>query len=119
MLCNHYYIKKLFNFKGIVFENLEINLDSTSFYFFLEVKKHNCPCCYQQTNKIYDYRIQMIKDISIFGKKTFLFYKKRRYRCKHCNKKFYEKNDFLPKYQRMTNRLIQYIVSTINILNIP
>ncbi|MDD4343158.1 MAG: transposase family protein, partial [Eubacteriales bacterium] len=111
MLCNDYYIRKLIGFKGIILEQLETSSDSMSFSFSLEIKTHNCPKCHQQTSKVHDYRIQMIKDISISGKKTYLYYKKRRYVCNHCNKKFYEKNDFLPRYQRMTSRLIKYIIT--------
>ncbi len=111
MLCNNHYIKKLIGFKGIILEQLETSSDSMSFSFSLEIKTHNYPKCHQQTSKVHDYRIQMIKDISISGKKTYLYYKKRRYVCNHCNKKFYEKNDFLPRYQRMTSRLIKYIIT--------
>ncbi len=96
MLCNNYYIKKLIGFKGIILEQLETSSDSMSFSFSLEIKTHNYPKCHQQTSKVHDYRIQMIKDISISGKKTYLYYKKRRYVCNHCNKKFYKKMIFSP-----------------------
>lgn len=102
----------MLGFKGLIIEELDTAPDSISFSFSLEIKTHNCPRCHQQTNKVHDYRTQMIKDIAVSGKKTFLYYKKRRYHCRHCNKRFYEKNDFLPRYQRMTSRLIQYIIST-------
>ncbi len=76
MLYDNYYIKKLIGFKGIILEQLETSSDSTSFPFSLEIKTHNCPKCHQQTSKVHDYRIQMIKDISISRKKTYLYYKK-------------------------------------------
>lgn len=33
----------------------------------IERKPHKCPCCGEITDKIHDYHIQMIKDISSFG----------------------------------------------------
>ena len=35
--------------------------------------------------------------------------RKRRYRCLHCNKRFAEKNSFLPRYHRVTSRLVEYV----------
>ena len=31
-------------------------------------KPHKCPCCNTFTDKIHDYRVQVIKDIPAFGK---------------------------------------------------
>ena len=70
---------------------------------------HKCPCCGKITDKIHDYREQVIKDIPAFGKHLFIHLKKRRYCCS-CGKRFAEKNDFLPRYHRMTNRLSAYII---------
>jgi len=43
-----------------------------------------------------------------------LILKKRRYVCKVCKKKFCEEVNFLPKYQRMTNRLAAWIISQLS-----
>lgn len=67
-------------------------------------RMHCCPCCGAETDRIHDYRIQRIKDISSFGKNVRLHLRKRRYVCGNCGKRFYEKNSFLPRYHRMTNR---------------
>ena len=45
-----------------------------------------------------------------YNKDTFIYYRKRRYVCTNCNKKFYEKNNFLPKRARKTNRLTAFII---------
>ena len=66
--------------------------------------EHVCPCCGIKTSRIHDYRIQKIRDISSFGKDVYLHLRKRRYVCGCCGKRFYEKNTFLPRYHRMTNR---------------
>ena len=65
---------------------------------------HNCPCCGAKTEQIHDYRMQCIKDIAAFGKNVYLHLRKRRYVCRSCGKRFYEKNNFLPRYHRMTSR---------------
>ena len=76
----------------------------------MPVREHTCPCCHAKTLKVHDYRFQLIKDIPIYYKDTFIYYRKRRYVCKQCGKKFYEKNSFLPKRARKTNRLSAFII---------
>ena len=46
-----------------------------------------------KTTKIKDYYTQTVKDIPIYYKDTYIYYRKRRYVCKQCGKKFYEKNN--------------------------
>lgn len=72
-----------------------------------------CPCCGNSTSKIHDYRDQKIKDFPYMDKSIILILKKRRYVCS-CGKKFYEHYDFLPRYYRMTNSLVAYIVSELS-----
>lgn len=76
----------------------------------IERKPHKCPCCNNLTDKVHDYRVQIIKDIPAFGKFVLISLRKRRYVCKHCKKRFYENIQFLPKYHRMTNRLSAWII---------
>lgn len=79
-------------------------------YVELCQKDHQCPCCGQTTNTIHDYRAQKIKDVPAFGKLVTIILRKRRYRCNNCGKRFIEKNSFIGKYQRTTNRLFNYIL---------
>lgn len=109
MLTN-YYIQKLLGLKDIILDYVEATDGRLDIYFHLPLKSHNCPHCHQVTNKVHDYRHQVFKDIPILGQKTYFHYKKRRYHCPHCKKHFYEKNTFLPRYFRMSTRLIQYII---------
>ena len=76
----------------------------------IERKPHTCPCCKTITDKVHDYRVQIIKDIPAFGKFIFISLRKRRYVCPHCGKRFYENVEFLPKYHRMTNRLSAFVL---------
>lgn len=52
----------------------------------------------------------MIQDLPSLGKKVNLFLHKRRYVCPSCNKRFYETIEFLPRYHRITSRLISKIL---------
>ena len=81
-------------------------------YIELPLKSHECPCCGRKTDRIHDYRIQRIRDCPAFGKPVYLFLKKRRYVCRECGKRFYEKTGFLPRYYRRTQREIVAIISS-------
>ena len=92
-------IKKVENFKGIKRIHIQMNR-----------KKVKCPVCDAETDKIHDYRTQIVKDCEAFGQKVELVLRKRRYQCTCCEKRFAEPNTFLPKYHRMTSRLIGTIL---------
>jgi len=51
----------------------------------------------------------VIKDIPAFGKHIAIILRKRRYKCT-CGKRFAERNEFLPRYHRMTNRLVAHVI---------
>jgi transposase len=108
MLYN-YFTEKLLGLQGVLIENIEEIDDTIHIYCKLERKIHKCPVCGNHTDKIHDYREQIIKDIPAFGKFVFIHLKKRRYSCS-CGKRFYEKNSFLPRFHRMTNRLVAYVI---------
>ena len=52
--------------------------------------------------------MQTIKDVPL-ARDTFLHLRKRRYRCS-CGKRFFEKNTFLPRYYRVTSRLLAEVI---------
>lgn len=109
MLTNDY-TETLFGFKDMRVIKVESFANQKHIHFELERKAHNCPRCQQRTDAVHDYRMQVFKDAPILEGHTFFHYRKRRYVCSHCGKRFYEKNDFLPRYYRMSTRLIQYVV---------
>lgn len=96
--------KNLLNLKGVRVKYLKRFKNRIEIHIETKVKEHICPHCGNITTKIHDYRTQKIKDIPIYSTPTFLVLKKRRYVCKYCGKKFYEKLDFLPVYYQTTNR---------------
>jgi len=102
------YTAKLLNLEDVIITNVENNLDQLHIYIELPRKKHVCPCCGAETDRVHDYRLQKIKDIPL-ARDTFLHLRKRRYRCS-CGKRFFEENTFLPRYYRVTSRLFAEII---------
>ena len=109
MLYKHF-TEKLLGLQGLNITNIEENEKNIIIYAEMERKEHNCISCGTATNPVHDYREQVIKDIPAFGKLVSIVLRKRRYRCKHCGKRFFETNSFLPKYHRMTIRLCAFVI---------
>ncbi len=103
------YTSKLLNLEDVIITNVENIADQLHIYIELPRMKHTCPACGASTDRIHDYRMQVIKDLPL-SRNTFLHLRKRRYRCHHCDKRFFENNTFLPRYYRMTSRLIAAII---------
>ena len=109
MLYKHF-TEKLLGLQGLNITNIEENEKSILIYAEMERKEHHCISCGTATNTVHDYREQVIKDFPAFGKLVSIVIRKRRYRCKHCGKRFFETNSFLPRYHRMTNRLSAFVI---------
>lgn len=108
------YTEEFLELEDAIIKKIE-NKDNEK-HIFIEMKRrtHVCPSCGIETSYVHDYRTQVIKDIPILNKFTFIHLRKRRYVCQYCAKRFFEDNTFLPKYYRFTNRLYAYIVSELN-----
>ena len=104
-------IKNLFDLKDVIVKNIKNLKDMVEIYIELPVKDHICPSCGSSTSNIHDYYIQTVKDIPIYFKPTYLIFRKRRYLCKHCGKKFFEQNDLLARYSRRTTRLTGFVIN--------
>ena len=103
-------IKELVGLQDVIVEKVEETEKEMHIHIQLERKTHHCPCCGRATDKVHDYRTQKVLDIPMHGKQVFLMIRKRRYVCSHCHKRFYEKNTFLPRYHRRTNRLTAWVI---------
>lgn len=103
------FINNLLDLKEIKVNNLKISEDNISIFLNVTLKESTCPVCSSKTSRIADYRNQVVKDIPIHYKNTFLHIRKKRFLCS-CGKKFYPKLSFLPRYHRMTNRLSAFIL---------
>lgn len=102
------YTAELLNLEDIIITNVENIASQLHIYIELPRTKHICPVCGAVTDRIHDYRMQIIKDIPL-ARDTFLHFRKRRYRCS-CGKRFFEINTFLPRYYRVTSRLVAQII---------
>jgi transposase len=102
------FITQLLNLKGIKVTKISHGNSFVKIYITTEPRKHTCPACGSKTSRIHDYREQTIKDLPLQFKHTYLVLRKRRYVCS-CGKRFYESYNFLPRYQRMTNRLAFFV----------
>ena len=108
------FTEKLLGLQDLIVTNIEENEKEIHIYAEMKRKTHNCICCGTATDTVHDYRKQIIKDIPAFGKTVTIVLRKRRYRCPQCGKRFFESNNFLPKYRRMTNRLASFVVNKLS-----
>ena len=92
----------LLGLKDVIVKNVEETADAIHVEIELPRHPHKCPCCGKTTDRIHDYRKQIVKDSSAFGKQVYLHLRKRRYVCTQCGKRFHEFNSFLPRYYRST-----------------
>ena len=106
-------ITNLLGIANVFVDKIENNLSSIAIHLSTQAKEQICPCCGQTTKYIHDYRTQKIRDISFQGKETFLFLRKRRYICKACGKRFFEKYDFLPRYRHFTGRVYASVLNAL------
>lgn len=102
---------KLLGLEEAIVKNVYEDEESCHIELELPKKVHRCPCCGHETDKVHDYRIQIIKDLPVSGRHTYLHLRKRRYVCPDCGKRFYEENHFLPRYYRVTNRMVAFIIN--------
>jgi transposase len=111
MLCDNY-TTELLGIKDVIITDVKSDEDCLEIYAIMPRQKHICPKCGQETDKIHDYRWQPVKDLQAYGKPTLLRIRKRRYVCSHCGKRFIEDVPFLPRYHRVTNRLIAHVIKS-------
>ena len=101
---------KLLGLEDVIVKNVFEDVSGCHIEIILPRRKHCCPCCGSMTDYVHDYRVQKVKDLDIRGVHTYLHIWKRRYICKGCGKRFFEENSFLPRYHRVTNRLVAKVI---------
>lgn len=105
------YTEIVLDLKDIIVTNVKIEKDMLTISLEQKRLPHICPDCGTHTERLHDYRVQTIKDLPTLGKHTVLLLRKKRYFCPVCGKRIPEKISFLSRYQRMTARMQQYIIS--------
>lgn len=94
----------LLELKDVEITGFETTADANYLHLEVPLQNHACPCCGTSTRHVHDYREQKVLDVPLYNKRTYLVYRKRRYRCPTCGKRFFEENSFLPRYAHTTNR---------------
>ena len=56
------YIAEFLNLEDVIITNVENISDQLHIYIELPRRKHVCPCCGAETDRVHDYRWQNIKD---------------------------------------------------------
>ena len=102
------YTAEFLNLEDVIITKVENVSGQLHISIELPRRKHVCPCCGAETDRVHDYRMQVVKDVPL-ARDTFLHLRKRRYRC-DCGKRFFERNNFLPRYYRVTSRLVTDII---------
>jgi transposase len=106
------YTEDLLGLKDVIVTNVE-NVDGESHIFLnTRLQMQVCPNCRHETKRVHSYRMQPVKDLPLFGLRSILYLKKKRYFCPHCGKVFSERISFLPKYQRNTTRLYSHVLES-------
>lgn len=71
-----------------IVKNIDYFEDRISIHVEFPIKTHKCTDCGERTRRVHDYRIQKIKHLKWFERLCYIFYRKRRYKCGECGKRF-------------------------------
>ena len=99
------YTAKLLGVEEIEVEKIEEREGRLYVTFTLKRREHRCPHCGAQTGCVHDYRTRLLRDTETAGKAVLLRYRRRRYVCPCCGKRFAEPCTFAGRYQRCTHRV--------------
>ena len=70
----------------------------------------SCPECGQVSNLVHDEsEAQMIRDLSIAERQSYLVYRARRFKCEHCKKTFVERVEWKRSNVSYTERYERYV----------
>ena len=106
-----YFIDELLGTQGVKYISTEESGDELTVKVEMPRVEHVCPCCVTLTDQVHDYRYQDINAGTFNHKHVTVNYRKRRYRCPKCGKRFPEENSFVGRYQRITRAVIANIIN--------
>ena len=58
-------IENLLQLEDIIVTNIQCIEKEMHAHMHMEKRYHHCPCCNTLTSKVHDYRIQLVRDVSI------------------------------------------------------
>ena len=108
------YTRMLLDMEDVVLRNIQEDEQEITVEFELQQKEHMCPACGAATSRVHDYHKRTIRDLDLRGKRVTLHYRRRRYICPECGKKFAEKCSFAGRYQRFTHRLTEHAIGQLH-----
>lgn len=108
------YTTELLKLEDAEIEKMKETEEEITLQIRLKRKVHTCPNCQAQTNQVHDYRLRTVRDLSIRGKPLKLLYRRRRYICSACGKRFSEDCAFLGRYQRFTYQVTDKIMQLLH-----
>ena len=76
-----------------------------------EAKEHpiSCQACMLPDIVGFGRNVQLVRDLPVHGKRVGIYVDTRRYRCRACNKTFYERLPAMDDKRMMTSRLVKWI----------
>jgi len=88
-----------------------VELQEKELHIFCESKLASCHCpsCLLPCESVNQTHTRVIQDLSISEKKVYLHLKSRQFICENCSRTFYERFNFVSKYERMTMRFEEFI----------
>jgi transposase len=112
------HLDRLLNFPEIKVETcIHYGQDICLNLGFLRSGSH-CPRCESLSSKCLHNRHSLIRDLSIFGKQTYLRIPQREFFCSTCQAPFKEQLDFIDWRRRYTRRYEAYIFQNVQYSNI-
>ena len=108
------YTTELLKLEDAEIEKMEENEEEIILQIHLKRKSHACPTCEALTDQVHDYHLRTVRDLSIRGKPLKLLYRRRRYICPACGKRFAEACAFLGRYQRFTYQVTDKIMQLLH-----
>lgn len=113
-MSNKDYTTQLLDMEDAVVEEVQESENGLTLQIRMLRRQHSCPACGAATQRVHDYRIRRLRDLEIIGKRTEILYRRRRYVCESCGKRFAEPCAFAGRYQRCTHRVTEKIVELLH-----
>ena len=102
-------VTNLLNLDTYSIKKLEQDEHDYHVYTVVSSEIKHCPRCQSSMIRGFGRREQMVKDISMHGKRVGIYVDTRRYQCLGCNSTFYEKLPEVDEKRKMTKRLVCWV----------
>jgi transposase len=90
-------------------DELRLRIESTSPW-------HRCRRCGPRTTKAYDHRVRVLRDLSLFGRRVYLYVPQWRVECRVCQAIVSEDLELCARGQMMTRRYERYLAGLCELL---